>query len=92
MTQGHNFHRPKCPKAPHKIPAGRNYHILMQIAYVLWQVFDRGMLARLSQRCRKMTQTGWARLLAGAMMFVGLALVPKVSSGAIRMRRYHLVA
>ena len=72
--------------------AGRNYHILMQIAYVLWQVFAHGMLRRIGEGCRKMTQSGWARLLASALRFVGLRPFQKEAVGTMRMRRYRLVA
>ena len=72
--------------------AGRNYHILMQIAYVLWQVFAHGMLRRIGDGCRKMTQSGWARLLASALRFVGLRAFPKEAVGAMRMRRYRPAA
>lgn len=72
--------------------AGRNYHILMQIAYALWQVFAHGMLRRIGEGCRKMTQSGWARLLASALRFVGLRAFPAEIVGAMRMRRYRLVA
>ena len=69
---------------------GRNYHVLMQIAYALWQVFDTGVLSRLSEGCRKPTQGMWAKLLFLALLFLGLASVPRVAIGAFRMRRYHL--
>ena len=72
--------------------AGRNYHVLMQIAYTLWQVFDTGVLSRLSEGCRKPTREMWAKLLFLALLVFGLASVPKVAIGAFRMRRYHLVA
>lgn len=72
--------------------AGRNYHVLMQIAYVLWQVFDTGVLSRLSEGCRKPTQEMWAKLLFVAILVLGLASVPRVEVGAFRMRRFHLVA
>ena len=72
--------------------AGRNYHILMQIAYVLWQVFAHGMLRRIGDGCRKMTQSGWARLLASALRFVGLRSFPAEAVGAMRMRRYRPAA
>ena len=71
---------------------GRNYHVLMQIAYVLWQVFDTGVLSRLSEGCRKPTQEMWAKLLFVAILVLGLASVPRVEVGAFRMRRFHLVA
>lgn len=72
--------------------AGRNYHLLMQIAYTLWQVFDTGVLSRLSDRCRKTSQEMWAKLLFIAVLVLGLSSVPHVTAGAMRMRRYHLVA
>ena len=72
--------------------AGRNYHVLMQIAYTLWQVFDTGVLSRLSEGCRKPSQEMWAKMLFVAILVLGLASVPRVAVGAMRMRRYHLVA
>ena len=72
--------------------AGRNYHVLMQIAYALWQVFDTGVLSRLSEGCRKPTQEMWAKMLFLALLVFGLASVPKVAPRAFRMRRCHLVA
>jgi len=70
--------------------AGRNYHILMQIAYALWQVFAHGMLRRVGEGCRKMSQSGWARFLASALRLVGLRLFPAAAVGVMRMRRYRL--
>ena len=72
--------------------AGRNYHVLMQIAYTLWQVFDTGVLSRLSDGCRKPSQEMWAKMLFVAILVLGLASVPHVAVGAFRMRRFHLVA
>ncbi len=40
-------------RSRHQMDARRNYHVLMQIAYVLWQVFDTGVLSRLAEGCRK---------------------------------------
>ncbi len=71
---------------------GRNYHVLMQIAYVLWQVFDTGVLSRLSEGCRKPTQEMWAKLLFLTLIVIGLASVPRVAVGKFRMRRFHIVA
>ena len=71
--------------------AGRNYHVLMQIAYTLWQVFDTGVLSRLSEGCRKPSQEMWAKMLFVAILVLGLASVPRVAVGAMRMRRCHLV-
>ena len=72
--------------------AGRNCHVLMQIAYALWQVFDTGVLSLLSDGCRKPTQEMWAKLLFLALLVIGLASVPRVEAGKFRMRRFHIVA
>ena len=72
--------------------AGRNYHIVMQIAYALWQVFATGVLSRLSERRRKMTQSAWARVISTALHVIGFAAIPKPKVGAMRMRRFHLPA
>ena len=62
----------------------------MQIAYTLWQVFETGVLSRLSEGCRKPSQEMWAKMLFVAILV--LASVPRVAVGAMRMRRVHLVA
>ena len=72
--------------------AGRNYHVAMQIAYALWQVFATGVLSRLSEGRRKMTQAAWARVISTALHVVGFAAIPKPMVGAMRMRRFHLSA
>ena len=48
--------------------ASRNLHVVMEIAYALWQVFDMGMLKRLARGTRKVTQEGWAKLLFAAIL------------------------
>ena len=58
----------------------------------LWQVFDTGVLSRLSDGCRKPTQEMWAKLLFLALIVIGLASVPRVAVGKFRMRRFHIVA
>ena len=72
--------------------AGRNYHVVMQIAYALWQVFATGVLSRLSEGRRKMTQSAWSRVLSTALHVIGFAAIPKSAVGAMRMRRFHLSA
>ena len=72
--------------------AGRNYHIVMQIAYALWQVFATGVLSRLSEGRRKMTLVAWARVITTALHVIGFAAIPKPAVGAMRMRRFHLTA
>ena len=71
--------------------AGRNYHVLMQIAYTLWQVFETGVLSRLSEGCRKPSQEMWAKMLFVAILVLGLASVPHVEVGKFRMRRFRIV-
>ena len=39
--------------------ANKTWYYLMQIAWTLWQMFQRGFLLRLESGCRKMTQVLW---------------------------------
>lgn len=39
--------------------ANKVWYALMQIAWTIWQMFQRGFLLRLGARCRKMTQALW---------------------------------
>ena len=64
----------------------------MQIAYALWQVFEQGMLVRLSEKCRKITAEGRAKLLFVGFLMIGLHYFPVAEIGVMRMLRYHLVA
>ena len=72
--------------------AGRNYHVLMEIAYALWQVFATGVIPRLAEGCRKMSQSGWAAVIWIATHVIGFRDLPVESVGTMRMRRFHLVA
>ena len=72
--------------------AGRNYHVIMQIAYALWQVCATGVLSRLSDGRRKMAQVAWAKVISTALHMIGFAAIPKPAVGAMRMRRFHLSA
>ena len=68
-----------------------NVHELMQIAHVLWQVFYRGELIRLSEGCRKVTQVDWAdalKLAARTIRF--LDLFPGGTMPKTRMSHVHL--
>ena len=35
--------------------ASQNYHLMMQVAFILWQLLAKGVLRRLTQACRKVT-------------------------------------
>ena len=72
--------------------ASRNLHVVMEIAYALWQVFDMGMLKRLAKGKRKVTQEGWAKLLFAAILIVGFYEIGgfEVAVPVRRMSREHL--
>ena len=72
--------------------ASRNLHVVMEIAYALWQVFDMGMLKRLAKGKRKVTQEGWAKLLFAAILIVGFYAIGgfEVAVPVRRMSREHL--
>ncbi len=66
--------------------ASHNVHVVMEIAYALWQVFDTGCLKRLGKRSRKVTQEGWAKLLFAAMLTVGFHAIGGFSAGLPKRR------
>ena len=74
------------------VNCAKNVHELMQIAHILWQVFYRGELMRLSLGCRKMTQVTWAdalKMAARTIRFLDLfpgGAVPKTRMSHVHMR------
>lgn len=58
--------------------ANRVWYLMMQIAWTLWQMFQRGFLLRLETGCRKMTQVLWAEELRTFLRHFGcVGLVPR---------------
>jgi hypothetical protein len=52
--------------------AAQNYHLLMQVAYTLWQLLAGGLFGRLMRGCRKMTERSMAELLHVSLLTVPL--------------------
>ena len=58
--------------------ANKVWYYLMQIAWTLWQMFQRGFLLRLEARCRKMTQVLWCEEMRTFIRHLGcVLLVPR---------------
>ena len=58
--------------------ANKVWYLMMQIAWTLWQMFQRGFLLRLEEGCRKMTQVLWAEELRTFIRHFGfVGLVPR---------------
>ena len=58
--------------------ANKTWYYLMQIAWTLWQMFQRGFLLRLEAGCRKMTQVLWCEELRTYIRHFGcVMLVPR---------------
>jgi len=58
--------------------ANKTWYYLMQIAWTLWQMFQRGFLLRLEAGCRKMTQFLWCEDMRTYIRHFGCAmLVPR---------------
>ena len=53
--------------------ASQNYHLIMQVAFILWQLLAKGVLHRLTQACRKVTDLKLVELLRTSLLSV---LVP----------------
>ena len=73
--------------------ASHNVHVIMEIAYALWQVFDTGYLKRLGRRSRKVSQEGWAKILFSAVLMIGLHAIGGFAADlpVRRMSREHLL-
>ena len=58
--------------------ANKTWYYLMQIAWTLWQMFQRGFLLRLEAGCRKMTQALWCEEIRTYIRHLGcILLVPR---------------
>ena len=58
--------------------ANKTWYYLMQIAWTLWQMFQRGFLLRLEAGCRKMTQVLWCEEIRTYIRHFGcVMLVPR---------------
>jgi hypothetical protein len=50
--------------------ASQNYHLMMQVAFILWQLLAKGVLRRLTQACRKLTDVKLVALLRTSLLAV----------------------
>ena len=48
----------------------QNYHLMMQVAFILWQLLAKGVLRRLTQACRKVTDVKLVELLRTSLLYV----------------------
>ncbi len=50
--------------------ASQNYYLMMQAAFILWQLLAKGVLRRLTQACRKVTDVKLVELLRTSLLCV----------------------
>ena len=50
--------------------ASQNYHLIMQVAFILWQLLAKGVLHRLTQACRKVSDVKLVELLRLSLLSV----------------------
>jgi len=50
--------------------ASQNYHLMMQVAFILWQLLAKGVLHRLTRACRKVTDVKLVELLWTSLLSV----------------------
>jgi hypothetical protein len=53
--------------------ASQNYHLILQVAFILWQLLAKGLLHRLTQACRKVTDVKLVELLRTSLLSVPIA-------------------
>lgn len=65
--------------------ASQNYHLIMQVAYALWQLLAKGLLRSLMRAWRKVTGLKMAELLRSSLLSVRIN--PRIPSfGQLRFR------
>jgi len=63
--------------------ASKNYHLMLMVADIIWQVLADGVLARLKHLARKLTEIGFVRLMFAALFYVPVSTkLPRI--GQIR--------
>ena len=50
--------------------ASQNYHLMLQVAFILWQLLAKGVLHRLTKACRKVTDVKLVELLRTSLLSV----------------------
>jgi len=66
-----------------KRESSQNYHLMLQVAYILWQLLAQGVLHRLTQACRKVTDVKLTELLRVSLTTV-LVIPDAPSFGQLR--------
>jgi hypothetical protein len=66
-----------------KRESSQNFHLMMQVAVILWQLLDQGVLHRLTQACRKVTDVKLTELLCISLTTV-LIIPDAPSFGQLR--------
>ena len=57
--------------------ASKNYHIMLLVADIIWQILADGVLARLKRLARKPTDIGFVRLMFAAFLYVPISPDPQ---------------
>lgn len=56
--------------------ASKNYHIMLLVADIIWQILADGVLARLKRLARKLTDIGFVRLMFAALLYAPISPDP----------------
>ena len=56
--------------------ASKNYHLMLMVADIIWQILADGVLVRLKHLARKLTDIGFVRLLFAALLYVPISPNP----------------
>ena len=55
--------------------ASKNYHIMLLVADIIWQILADGVLVRLKRLARKLTDIGFVRLMFAAFLYVPISRI-----------------
>lgn len=56
--------------------ASKNYHIMLLVADIIWQILASGVLSRLKQLTRKLTDVSLVRLMFASLLYVHISRDP----------------
>ena len=57
--------------------ASQNYHLMMQVAFILWQLLAKGVLHKATHACRKITNLKLVELLGSSLRTIRITSEPK---------------
>ena len=56
--------------------ASKNFHVMLLVADIIWQILEGGVLRRLKKLARKLTDVSLVRMMYAALIYVRISINP----------------